>query len=343
MELSAQANSAPAPATDGLGRPVRAGAKGSAASAAAGTGSEPFMKRFVHLANLLFLVLVATLIWPVDGSGIPYHLLGVTGAVQAAYLVRLLLASEASARSSSGDVTAMIYLGLLFWYLATGRFVILDAMLFPQPEEVLRLFVTELPDMLRGLVNSLILLVSGYLIALGTALPLGLLVGWRARLFRAVNPFTKVLGPIPPIVYIPYAIALLPSFRAASIFVIFIGAFWPIFINTVHGVFNIPKGLIDSARVLNLTEGTLLFRVILPGAMPSVCTGATLALVFSLVLLTAAELIGANSGIGWYVKNFADFADYKRVIVGIIFISIVATIITWGTERLERRLLRWRS
>ena len=124
---------------------------------------------------------------------------------------------------------------------------------------------------------------------------------------------------------------------------IFIGAFWPIFINTVNGVFNIPKGLIDSARVLNLREGTLLLRVILPGAMPAICTGATLALVFSLVLLTAAELIGANSGIGWYVKNFADFADYQRVMVVILFISIVVTVITWGTERLERHLLRWRS
>lgn len=197
--------------------------------------------------------------------------------------------------------------------------------------------------MLKGLVNSLILLVSGYLLALAIALPLGLLVGWRVRLFHAVNPFTKVLGPIPPIVYIPYAIALLPTFRAASIFVIFIGAFWPIFINTVHGVFNIPKGLLDSARVLNLKEHTLLARVILPGAMPSICTGATLALVFAFILLAAAELIGANSGIGWYVKNFADYADYQRVIVGIIFISLVVTIITWGTERLERRLLRWRN
>jgi len=83
--------------------------------------------------------------------------------------------------------------------------------------------------------------------------------------------------------------------------------------------------------------------VVLPGALPSICSGATLGLVFSLVLLAAAELIGANSGIGWYVKNFADFADYQRVSVGIIFIGIVVTVITWGTERLERHLLRWRN
>jgi len=301
------------------------------------------MKNLQIAPNLLFIILLATLFWPSSGMETPYHLITVAIGIQVVYLLRATFSSEKSTRTGVGDVASILSLFLLIWYLATGPFVILDKMLFPKPEEVLKLFVAELPDMLKGLVNSLILLVSGYLIALLSAIPLGLLVGWRVRLFRAVNPITKVLGPIPPIVYIPYAIALLPSFRAASIFVIFIGAFWPIFINTIQGVFNIPKGLIDSARVLNLKEHTLLFRVILPGAMPSICTGATLGLVFSLVLLAAAELIGANSGIGWYVKNFADFADYQRVIVGIIFISIVVTMITWGTERIEKHLLRWRN
>jgi NitT/TauT family transport system permease protein len=301
------------------------------------------MSKIQIVPNMLFAILLAALLWPTGGEALPYHLLAVAVVIQGIYVLRVIMATKKPAGTSAGDVAAIIYLLLLFWHLATGRLLILDKMLFPKPEVVLQLFVSELPDMLKGLVKSLILLVSGYLFALGSGLPLGLLVGWRARLFKAVNPFTKIMGPIPPIVYIPYAIALLPSFRAASIFVIFIGAFWPIFINTVNGVFNIPKGLIDSARVLNLKERTLLFRVILPGAMPSICTGATLALVFSLVMLTAAELIGANSGIGWYVKNFADFADYQRVIVGIIFIGIVVTAITWGTERIEKHLLRWRN
>lgn len=293
-------------------------------------------------SNLLFIVLLTALFWP-SASATPWYMIIVTLAIEAISLLRAATTESEERRQGAVDVGAIIFMALLAWYLATSRFAALDTMLFPQPEIVLRLFVAELPDMLKGLVNSLILLVSGYLLALATALPLGLLIGWRTRLFRAVNPFTKVLGPIPPIVYIPYAIALLPSFRAASIFIIFIGAFWPIFINTLNGVFNIPKGLLDSARVLKLKESTMLVRIILPGALPSICTGATLALVFAFVLLAAAELIGANSGVGWYIKNFADFADYQRVIVGIIFISMVVTAITWGTERLERHLLRWRN
>jgi len=300
------------------------------------------MKHLSYLQFFIFAALLATLLLPLPG-GMPRYLLTLAIVIEALALLRTVTVASDEKRRGAEDVATIIFGFILAWHLATARFGLLDKMLFPTPESVLRMFVAELPDMLKGLVNSLILLVSGYLLALVTALPLGLLVGWRSRLFHAVNPFTKVLGPIPPIVYIPYAITLLPSFRSASIFVIFIGAFWPIFINTVQGVFSIPKGLLDSARVLNLKERTLLWRVVLPGAMPSICTGSTLALVFSFVLLAAAELIGANSGIGWYVKNFADFADYQRVIVGIIFIGIVVTAITWGTERVEQRLLRWRN
>ena len=300
------------------------------------------MKNTYASKYILLVTLLAALLWPSAGET-PWRLLVLAGVIEAAFLIRVTTAPDEAARRGAGDVTAIVLGTLLAWHLATARYGLLDRMLFPTPEAVLKMFVAELPDMLKGLANSLILLVSGYLLALVTALPLGLLVGWRARLFHAVNPITKILGPIPPIVYIPYAITLLPSFRSASIFVIFIGAFWPIFINTVQGVFNIPRGLLDSARVLNLRERTLLWQVILPGAMPSVCTGATLALVFAFVLLAAAELIGATSGVGWYIRNFADFADYERVITGIIFMGIVVTVITWVTERGEKRLLRWRN
>ena len=300
------------------------------------------MKKVSCVPHLVFISLLTAILWP-SAAGLPLYLLVLSVVLEAITLIRIIASRSDTTRQGTGDVATIIFVNLLAWQLATARFGLLDKMLFPTPESVLRMFLLELPDMLKGLVNSLILLISGYLLALATALPLGLLVGWRTRLYRAVNPFAKVMGPIPPIVYIPYAIALLPSFRSASIIVIFLGAFWPIFINPVDGVFTIPKGLLDSARVLNLKEGTFLWRIILPGAMPSVCTGANLALVFSFVLLAAAELIGANSGIGWYVKNFADFADYQRVIVGIIFIGFVVTAITWGTERVEKRLLRWRT
>lgn len=246
-------------------------------------------------------------------------------------------------RQTAIDIATILTAFIVVWHLATSVFKLLDPVLFPAPGEVLKLFVQELPGMAKGMVSSLYLMGSAYLLALATGIPAGLVVGTSPRLRGAVEPFSKVLGAIPPIVYIPYAIALLPSFSAASIFVIWSGAFWPVFVNTVSGVVTIPENLIDSARMLHLRRGTFYRRVILPGAMPSILTGASLGLVFSFLLLTAAELIGATEGLGWYVKNYADFADYGRVVVGIVFIGIVITVLSSAFKLVERRLLRYKE
>ena len=241
------------------------------------------------------------------------------------------------------DVSVTLAVFIAAWHLSTSTFKLLDPVLFPTPGAVVKLFFTELPEMAKGLASSMYLMGSAYLLALATAIPAGLAVGASRRLKNAVEPFSKVLGAIPPIVYIPYAIALLPSFSAASIFVIWSGAFWPVFVNTVSGVVTIPENLIDSARMLHLRRTVFFWKVVLPGAMPSILTGASLGLVFSFLLLTAAELIGATEGLGWYVKNYSDFADYGRVVVGIVFIGIVITALSAVFKAIERRLLKYRE
>ena len=263
--------------------------------------------------------------------------------IPAVTLVRVLLAWKQERRTAIIDVAVVLESFLLLWQLTTSNRPMLDHVLFPTPEAVLRLFFHELKDMLHGMFSSLYLLGVAYALSLVTAIPGGLVVGSSPRLRNAAEPFSKVLSAIPPIVYIPYAIALLPSFKAASIFVIWSGAFWPVFVSTIAGVVNIPETLLDSARMLHLGKRTFILRVLLPGAMPSILTGASLGLVFSFLLLTAAELIGATEGLGWYVKNFSDFADYARVVVGIIFIGIVITAVSAAFKRIEKRILRYKE
>ncbi len=263
--------------------------------------------------------------------------------IPATGLIRLLFVWGKARRTAVLDVTTVLTVFLLVWQAAASNFRLLDPVLFPTPNEVLRLFFSELKEMLSGMFSSLYLLGTAYALALATAIPGGLLVGGSERLRNAFEPFSKVLSAIPPIVYIPYAIALLPSFSAASVFIIWSGAFWPVFVSTIAGVVNIPETMLDSARMLHLKRRTFVFRVLLPGAMPSILTGASLGLIFSFLLLTAAELIGATEGLGWYVKNFSDFADYGKVIVGIIFIGLVITAITAVFKRIERYLLRYKE
>lgn len=232
---------------------------------------------------------------------------------------------------------------LLVWQISTDWLKLLNPELFPPPRQVLSLLIQDRQVFLTSLLSSAYLLFWGCTLAALLAIPLGLIVGWNRRLKAAIEPATNILGPIPPIVYIPYAIAILPTFTLSSIFVIFIGAFWPLFINTMAGVEAIEKGIIDSAKTIGVSKRSLLWYILLPGAMPHIVSGGAISLVLAFILLTAAEMIGATSGLGWYVKYFSDFADYPRVVAGIIVIGLVVLGLTTIYYRVTGYLLRWRK
>jgi NitT/TauT family transport system permease protein len=301
------------------------------------------LSRIAYLPNAFFVALVVLQFLPdrrPDQSILLFR--GIVACLEALYLAYALAGRQRERVQTAGDLLAIVF-GLLFtWQILTIKLGLLDKFLFPSPAFVLGLLVKEAPTALKGAIGSLEILLVGYGTALLTAVPLGLIAGWVGRLRRTVTPITRVLGPVPPTVYIPYAIVMLPTFKLSSMFVIFIGAFWPIFINTLNGVHSIESRLLESARVLKLGGRDMLVKVIFPGTLPSIVTGATIGLAMSFILLTAAEMIGATSGLGWYVKYFSDFADYPRVIVGIIFTGIVVTCIMFGFDKAEKRLLRWR-
>lgn len=297
-------------------------------------------------SNLLLVALLALFLVPAAPAGqaapkVYWALAALALLAKGVQLAFRALAREPRRRRATDDVLAVFYAAFGLWHLLTARLGLLGKLLFPEPQVVLQTFLQELPDMAAGLGHSLFLLVTGFGLALLVAVPLGIAVGVNPRLRGVAEPYLRVLGPIPPIVYIPYAISLLPTFRASSIFVIFLGGFWPILGNTIHGVLSIPRTLTDSARVLGLRGPTLYLRIVLPGAMPSICNGANLALLFSFLMLAAAELIGSSVGIGWWVKHFSDFGDYPRVLSGLFFFGLVITVVGWGAARLQRRLLRW--
>lgn len=299
--------------------------------------------KLASIPNFLFLAFCLLQFLPTKRPGeATIYLQIFLALVETAYLFHYFLRKETANVQTSGDLITIFYVAIFLWELFTTRLDFLDKLLFPSPEFILALLVKEIPAFLTGLVSSLQILIAGYGAGALLGISLGLFAGWIARLRRAAIPLTRALGPIPPTVYIPYAIVLLPSFKLSSIFIIFVGAFWPIFINTMNGVLSIEGRIIESAKVLNLDQKTMLLKVVLPGTLPNIMTGATIGLAMSFILLTAAEMIGATSGLGWYVKYFSDFADYPRVIVGIIYAGIVVTAIMYAFDKLERRLLRWR-
>ena len=134
-----------------------------------------------------------------------------------------------------------------------------------------------------------------------------------------------------------------PTFRSVSVFVIFLATFWPVLASTMSGVINVDKRITDSAKVLNVNKRTTLFSVRLPASIPQVFIGCNQGLSGSFILLTSAEMIGAQSGMGYYVKQYSDFGDYTRTIVGLLVIGLVVTVIAFAVNKLQSYLLRWKK
>lgn len=296
------------------------------------------MIRKIHgaLPHLLFLVLVFLILQPsVEGTKSYTAFLVIVIAVEAA-----LLANRK--KKAAIDIGIIVFVALILWEYITAKVGVKDAMLYPAPENVFNIFVTDYEKILEGVGSSLRLMGLAFALALFFGVGLGLIVGLSDRLSSTVMPIVRVISPIPPIIYSPYAVALLPSFRAASIFVITMTIFWSIFMNMVLSVRQIDRKIMDSARTLNLNQSSMILHVLLPYSLPGIINSVSVSVSTSFLVLTAAEMIGATSGLGWYIKYNADFANFTKVIAGIFVIGVVVTVLNALISLVKRLLIRWR-
>ncbi len=239
------------------------------------------------------------------------------------------------------EPAALFALLLGAWQLVTTLVRQDGNALLPSPAVTARALWISLPELLRGTWSSLLILVPGWSVAVVLGVAVGLVVGTTPWLQRAFFPFARVASPVPPTVYIPYAIAVLPTFRLSAIFVVFVGGFWPVFLNTASGSLAIDGRHRDSARVLEIRGAEYLWRIVLPAALPHVFSGMAVALALSFILLTVAELFGANAGLGRFVQFYADYADYPRMVAGIVYTGLVTFLSMALLDRLKHRLLFW--
>ena len=242
---------------------------------------------------------------------------------------------------TAGDIGAVIFLLLLAWQVYTTRLGRGHIILVPTPEAVFAVFYTLRERMISGIFSSLSLLVIGFGVSLPLGTALGLVTGWNPRLRESLVPMARVLSPIPAIIYAPYLIAIMPSFRSASAMVLIIGIFWPTFLQMVARVGSLDRHIVDSARVLGLSQHELLWEVFLPWVMPGIISGLRNSLSSAFMLLTLAEMMGAHSGLGYFIRNFADYANYTNVLAGILLIALVITLLNRAVTALEKRLVRW--
>ena len=242
-----------------------------------------------------------------------------------------------------GGTVLIVLLLILAYEVLTDIGEILDPVIFPGLSRVIPTLFVCLPELLWGLYNSMLKLVPAYALALLVGIGVGLVVGQRKELRKTLAPVFSGFASVPATLLTTYAITIFPSFQSASVFIIFFGCLWPILNGTIAGVSLIEKCYLDSARSLELRGITMVNKVVLPAALPTILNGAKTSLNFSFLLLIAAEMFGASSGLGYFVQYYTDFSKFDRVIAGILFMAFFIIIIMQLFEALKSHLLRWRK
>ena len=302
-------------------------------------------ERLLRVTHLLFVILLLVQLLPDRSAKDVYTgaLIAFAVGLEAVTVALSFLIKKKESLTLLLDIVGFIFVLLTLWSLATAKFNMLNDLLFPAPGKVLHQFAEDREKIIINIKSSLGITVKGFLLAAAAAIPLGLFLGWNARLGGAATYISKFFSSIPPIVYIPYGIALLPTFQSVSVFVIFLATFWPVFAGTMSGVMHVDQRIIDSAKVLNVPKPEMLFSVILPAALPQIFLGCNQGLSVSFILLTSAEMIGARDGMGYYVKYYSDFGDYTRTITGLLVIGIVVIGVTFLFNLLQKRMLKWKK
>lgn len=233
----------------------------------------------------------------------------------------------------------LLLLGL--WFLAAEHFPLGQNALIPHPIKTWEALRESLPELWVGTLSSFSILLPGFALATISGSVLGLVIGSSSRLGRIFLPFARVAAPVPPTVYIPYAIAVLPTFKLSAIFVVFVGAFWPIFQSAATGAHTLEQRYRDNAQILGLTGFSFYYRVVLPASLPHIFSGMAVGLGFSFILLTVAELFGANTGLGHFVQYYADFADYPKMVAGILYTGLITFIAMTTLDLVKSKFLFW--
>ena len=237
--------------------------------------------------------------------------------------------------------TFLIFAGLALWYYYSTESGKALSYLFPKVSSIKKAFVADKALLIPNMLSSFEIMIPSIIIALLIALSLGTFLGMNKKAREALHPVIYTFSVVPAILLAPFILMMAPTMRVASIILIVYSTLWATLFATITGIQTIDKGYMDKAATLELKGLKKFFRVILPAASPTILGGFVNALRNTFIMLVYAEMYGATSGMGYYVKLYSDFGLFNKVWMGFIFMVIVLVVVMTLFEKLKTRLLRW--
>jgi NitT/TauT family transport system permease protein len=235
------------------------------------------------------------------------------------------------------------FLALGLYNLVTLKFDGIPNIYFPAPERILGVFVEDWFFLLRCLVYSLRLLLSGFILGAILGVCTGTVIGWSQRFNYWIMPFIRIVGPIPSTAWIPIALVIFFKPTSASIFLIALGVWFPTTVLTNSGIMNVRKSYFEVSSTLGASDLRMILTVALPAAAPSVFTGIFNGTSACFLTLMAAEMIGCKFGIGWYINWQRETLAYANVYAGLIIIALTFSLLIGLQFKVRNKALAWQK
>ncbi|MEA5025128.1 NitT/TauT family transport system permease protein [Desulfitobacterium sp. LBE] len=247
-----------------------------------------------------------------------------------------------SLRAQAPFYSAVFIVLIIFDYLTlkTGK---LPLPYFPWPDKILNAIIEDRVLLLDCIRNSLILLFTGYFFGGIVGLITGVTAGWSKKVHYWVMPLIKILGPIPSTTWLPIVLIIASSLFKGSVFLIALGVWYPVTIATLTGVANVRKSYFEVARTLGARQRRLIFKVAFPAAMPNIFQGLTQGMSVACTTLMVAEMMGVESGLGWYINWQKGWAEFGKMYAAVIVICLTFTVVNIVLTQVKKRVLRWQE
>lgn len=191
--------------------------------------------------------------------------------------------------------------------------------------------------------QSVFIVTVGFFVAAITAIPLGIAIGRYKVVDSILGPVVEAMRPIPPIAWIPLSLLIFASLLYSQVFIIWVGAFFPILINTTTGVKRTEPVHVDVAKTFGASESKILSSVVIPSAAPEVFAGMRIGFGIGWMCLVAAEMIGSNKGLGYLIWTMQQVGWTGAVISSMLVIGLIGFAVSFLILMIERRLLKWRQ
>ena len=304
------------------------------------------IKRRFILAHIMLIALIVIVVAVPDARRNVSDPLGFFVAIGITELLYLLAVAVGRKKdpmpAGSSDIICVVWLLFIAWEVLGPKLAIAHNVLVPSPENVFNVFVEHGPELALNVVSSLQLLLTGFVLGTLLGVILGVICGWIPRLRAMFYPIANVFAPIPSVVFTPFLVIIMPTYRWAAIMVILIGVFWPQFLSMILRVGSLPPAILDSARAMKVSNVTMITKIILPYIVPDVLKGLRVSLTTGFLMLMYAESFGAKSGIGYWISNANVFANYANIYAGIITCGATVTVLNYFSAWLQKRFTTWR-